>query len=507
MVLVIPRPALFAFLLASLFCIQTVECAGYSDKIKHIVVLMMENRSFDHLLGMLKKVNPEINGCLEGQEGCSNPVDPANPTTSSPIYVNDQAVYEQADPHHSVSGTSQQIFGVVDDGNMVPSMDGFIASYSDEFPDGDGSSIMKCFAPEHVPAISTLATEFAVFDGYFASVPGPTEPNRAFAISASSDGMCTNDAELMVRGMPQKTIFRQIEEMGHDWNIYMDQVPAALMFKDLRHRDARPRYHFLKQFYEDASTGSLPEYSWLEPSYFDVPLTGVYAADQHPAHDVSVGDQLIKDVYEALRASPQWNETALIVTYDEHGGFFDHVPPEGMIPNPDGKTCDEFDFTRQGVRVPFIVASPWVAKGTVVHGAPAGAGQYEHSSLAATVVHKLLKPRADKNGHQPAYLTERDAWAATFEGVFDSGGLIEPRTDCPVTLPEVLSHRAHFPAGLASNNTGLAPLSTFQRSLVMMMAGVMGNTAVTEHLDILSSWTEAQAGAYVVAQMEKFLKE
>ena len=183
---------------------------------------------------------------------------------------------------------------------------------------------MKCFAPENVPAISTLASEFAVFDGYFASVPGPTEPNRCYAMSATSHGMGTNDVEMMVKGMPQKTIFRQIEEMGLDYRIYMEQVPSAVMFKDVRHKDARHRYRFLDALYEDLSSGDMPEYSWVEPSYFDVPELNKYASDQHPAHDVSEGDALIKSIYEAVVASPVWNETAFIITYDEHGGFFDH---------------------------------------------------------------------------------------------------------------------------------------------------------------------------------------
>lgn len=120
------------------------------------------------------------------------------------------------------------------------------------------------------------------------------------------------------------------------------------------------------------------------------------ANDQHPDHDVSAGDQLIKDVYEAVRSSPLWEKTALVITYDEHGGFYDHVPPPTGVPNPDGlnSTDDPFDFTRLGVRVPTVVISPWVKQGTVVHAKPAGEGQYEHSSIISTVVHKLFQPQS-----------------------------------------------------------------------------------------------------------------
>lgn len=105
-------------------------------------------------------------------------------------------------------------------------------------------------------------------------------------------------------------------------------------------------------------TGDMPAFSWLEPNYFEAP--NIPASDQHPDHDVSIGDQLIKDVYDAVRASPLWEKTALIITYDEHGGFFDHVPPPMNVPNPDGmnSTDDPFDFTRLGkiARIYFLLA-------------------------------------------------------------------------------------------------------------------------------------------------------
>lgn len=473
------------------------------SKIKYVIVLMMENRSFDHMLGMLKKNNAEINGCLASDvETCTNHVDPAD-STSTAYTVDDTAVYEQNDPHHSISGTSQQIYGKNDGDTSSPQMSGFIASYADEFADGDGSSIMKCFAPEHVPAITSIAQEFAVFDGYHASVPGPTEPNRAYAISATSHGMGTNDVETMVRGLPQKTIFRQVEEMGLDYRIYLGDAPACIMFKDLRHKDARKRYRFLKKsLYDDLAAGDMPDYTWIEPAYFDGP--GQAAADQHPAHDVSVGDQLIKDIYEAVRSSPIWNETAFIITYDEHGGFYDHVPPpQDNVPNPDGLNDDSqnFTFNRLGVRVPFVVASPWVKKGTVVHAAPADGGQYEHSSIVSTVVHKLLKPVNPLL--KPKYLTKRDEWAATFEGVFDTHTSTLPRTDCPKKLPDVPAHRLLYPDSLPPL-TGHNKLTDFQKSIIVSLAGAVDDRSVT--FDALADWTEAQAGTWSAAKMREFVE-
>lgn len=173
----------------------------------------------------------------------------------------------------------------------------------------------------------------------------------------------TNDVEKMVKGFPQKTMFKQLEEMGLDWRVYFEFAPLVLEFKDMRRPPARKSYRVMSTFFEDAAAGDLPAYTWLEPRWMDTPAGP--ANDQHPDHDASAGDRLIKDIYEAIRAGPAWNKTAFIITYDEHGGFFDHVPPPTGVPNPDGlnSTDDPFDFTRLGVRVPFVVVSPWVQKG------------------------------------------------------------------------------------------------------------------------------------------------
>jgi len=283
------------------------------------------------------------------------------------------------------------------------------------------------------------------------------------------------------------------------------------MFKDVRHKDARHRYRFLdgpNGLYANLESGDMPEYSWIEPSYFDVPEMDKHASDQHPAHDVSEGDALIKNLYEAIVASPIWNETAFVITYDEHGGFFDHVKPEENIPNPDGLAYkDEFDFTRQGVRVPFVVVSPWVKKGTVVHGTGAGQGQYEHSSIPATVIHKLFKSDVKPPLLQPDYLTERDAWAATFEDVFDTNvdadGTPTLRTDCLQTLPEIVRHRTLY---ANSSTYGADKMTDLQENLVKMMAGAVNDLTLMEKFEALSTWTEAQGGAYVYNKMKEYLE-
>ena len=425
-----------------LFVILGVYVHGniWEGKIDHVIVLMMENRAFDHMLGNLAlEVDSVVDGCVPGKQECKNPENPENPL--SPEHsVTFNAVYQQTDPCHSINCTTQQIFGVYSPNNEAPkapydkeSMRGFLKSY-DEPTGGNGVSVMDQFSRDALPILTTLAQEFALFDGWFASVPGPTQPNRAYAASATSNGMTLNNQTTLAKGMPQKTMYKQLLEMGLDYRVYFQDAPDILMFQDLRENAPFKRIHQMKKFYDHVRNGDLPEMTWLEPAYFDMDIH--CASDQHPAHDVSEGELLIKQVYEAVRASPLWEKTALIITYDEHGGFFDHVgPPSDSVPNPDGKDGIEvpFAFDRLGVRIPTVVVSPWVPRGRVVPAMPRGGPQYEHSSLIATIVHKLFQPK-NANYPKPQYLTKRDAWAATFETVFSEAAY---RRDCPLTLPEV----------------------------------------------------------------------
>jgi len=473
---------------------------------------MMENRSFDHMLGFLKEKNQDINGCLPNAAGCSNHLIPNDPASQS-YTVDKTAVYVQNDPHHSISWTTEQIYGypkgTTPPPDALPTMDGFIAAYADEF-DGDleqAATIMKCFDPEHVPIITNLSMEFGFFDGWFAAVPGPTMVNRAYASSATSHGMGTNDKKTIAKGLPQKTMFKQLLDMGLDYRVYYQDVPSVLTFKDMRRKEARERYRRFDTLFDDLAAGTMPQFSWLEPSYFTSPKQP--ATDQHPDHDVSLGEDLMRQVYEALRSSPVWEESLLLITYDEHGGFFDHVAPPTNVPNPDGlnSTDDPFDFTRLGIRVPAVAVSPWIAKGSVFHapdstmepGDTYTPSQYEHSSIVATVIHKIFSPA--EGYPSPEYLTQRDAWAKTFEWIFDN--VTEVRTDCPTKLPHVFSHQKHFPETLPHLDGSLL-LSDLQIELVTMLAGTVGDDICS---DEIRKWNELEGFAYVEQAVDNFLSQ
>jgi phospholipase C len=246
----------------------TPLCFAASKNIEHVIVLMLENRAFDHMLGFMKELNPDIDGCLPDMQNCYNHADPMD-DTSDTYFVDNTAVYQQSDPSHSISGTTSQIYG---SSPNSADMNGFIASYSSRTGSSEyGTRIMQCFAPDHVPAISTLASEFGLFDGWYASVPGPTQVNRAYAASATSHGMGTNDVDKIIRGFPQQTMFSQLEDMGLDYRVYFEFVPCLLAFKDMRRKTARQSYRVLPTLFSDLEKGDLPPFSFVEPRYYDTP--------------------------------------------------------------------------------------------------------------------------------------------------------------------------------------------------------------------------------------------
>jgi phospholipase C len=390
--------------------------------IENVVVLMLENRAFDHMLGFLKRENAGING-LNGDE--FNRFEPNN-INSPKVTVNDRSGYIDPNYGHSFEATRNQVFGYENNTKQDPApMNGFVKAAEQQIK-GSGVRAMDCFNSKTVPVISTLAKEFALFDMWFASHPGPTEVNRAFVHSATSNGMVNNDLTIELIGFPQNTIYHHLLDKNVSWRLYMEEITTTLFFAQMR----QPRFfsHFrpVIDFFNDAKLGRLPSYSFIEPRYFAVPF--FEANDQHPDHNVALGELLIKEIYEAVRSSPQWNKTALIITYDEHGGFFDHVPPPMKgVPNPDGVNSTEpaFDFTRLGVRVPAIICSPLIPKGTLIHRPPGPlpTSQYDHTSILSFVKNQFNLPK---------YLTKRDEWAGTFDHVFS---LNTPRTDCPTVLP------------------------------------------------------------------------
>ncbi|CAN7021924.1 hypothetical protein BRARA_F01660 [Brassica rapa] len=473
----------------ALYCLLTLSHVAlgshqWQSPIKTVVVLVMENRSFDHLLGWMKKsVNPSING-VTGQE--CNPV----PNSTQTICFTSDAEFVDPDPGHSFEAVEQQVFG----SGQIPSMMGFVEQAL-SMPGNLSETVMKGFRPEAVPVYAELVKEFAVFDRWFSSIPGPTQPNRLFVYSATSHGSTSHVKQQLAQGFPQETIFDSLHSDDVDFGIYFQNIPTTLFYRNLRQLKYIFKLHqYDLKFKKDAAKGNLPSLTVIEPRYFD--LKGLPANDDHPSHDVANGQKLVKEVYETLRSSPQWNETLLVITYDEHGGFYDHVKtPYVGIPNPDGNTGPApgfFKFDRLGVRVPTIMVSPWIQKGTVVSEAkgPTESSEFEHSSIPATIK-KLFNLSSN-------YLTHRDAWAATFEDVVSH--LISPRTDCPMTLPAVAPMRSTDPKEDAA-------LSEFQSEVVQLAAVLNGDHFLSSFPDeVGKKMTVKQAHEYVKGATSRFIR-
>lgn len=480
-------------LMASMLLLLLLHSATHASPIKTIVVLVMENRSFDHMLGWMKQINPEING-VDGSEWNALSVTDPN---SKRIFFNSQSHYVDPDPGHSFQAIREQIFGSDDTSADPAPMNGFAQqAYSMDNTTKMSQSVMNGFHPDMVAVYKALVSEFAVFDRWFAAIPTSTQPNRLYVHSATSAGATSNVAQLLAKGYPQRTIFDNLDAAGISFGIYFQNLPTTLFYRNLRKLKYVSRFHdYNLSFKKDAKAGKLPGYVVVEQRYFDLKVAP--ANDDHPSHDVYEGQMFLKEVYETLRASPQWNQTLFMITYDEHGGFYDHVPtPVRGVPSPDGIVGPEpfyFKFDRLGVRVPTIAVSPWIEKGTVVHGpngSPFPTSEYHHSSIPATVK-KLF------NLSSP-FLTKRDEWAGTFEAIVQTR--TKPRTDCPEKLPTPVKIRK----GEANEN---AKLSEFQQELLQLAAVLKGDNTFTSYPEKIGKEMNVRQGKeYVDDAVKRFFE-
>ncbi len=327
--------------------------------IEHVVVLMMENAAFDRMLGCMTEVHPEMEG-VDPAHPHSNP-DPDGgevqqaPTTSRNI---------DRDPKHYLPNGLAQLAG--------GSNQGFVADYAHTYPNSTSAErreIMGYYPRGFLPALHSLAEHFVVCDHWFSSLPGPTWINRLFAHAGSSLGHVSEPGSLFSSKLhlyDERTLYDELHDAGVSWRIYFGDVPQSLV---LTHQFAHlGNYRRFAHWRHDVASGDLPAYTFIEPTYF-----GPEQNDQHPPHDVLRGDLLIAEVYNTLRANAAlFERTLLIVLYDEHGGFFDHVVPPRTIA-PDGHT-KHYSFDRLGFRVPAILVSPLLDPG-VLHDV------FDHTSL------------------------------------------------------------------------------------------------------------------------------
>ena len=406
--------------------------------IEHFFVLMLENRSFDHMLGLSQIVGVDAATgqatAIEGLVGTE-----ANRLISGlEIPVSDGAGYAMSvDPGHEFADVLEQLCGssaIYRPGSPYPPItnSGFATSFARKWPTQDPATIMRCFRPDQIPVLYALATEFGVCDHWFSSLPGPTWPNRLFVHAASSSGLDGSpkgiehvSAVLEGYKFRNGTTFDRLSAAGRKWHIVEgDELPQSLTLAGLIKSALDGHFLSMEEFARAlAAPGFDDQYVFIEPNYGHVLYDGSNfkcGNSQHPLDDVTRGEKLLKYIYELIRNSPHWEKSALIITYDEHGGFFDHVPPPSAIAPQDNPSPsyghNGFDFSQLGVRVPAVVVSPYTPAGLIDHAV------HDHSSVPATLETLF--------GLDP--LTGRDRAAEPLTAMFP---LANPRSDAPTSLP------------------------------------------------------------------------
>ena len=335
------------------------------SKISNIIVLMLENRSFDQMLGFLtvEKGRDDVDGLKpemanEDSNGTSHSVFCLSNTIFAP------------DPGHEGSDVDQQ---------LANSNGGFIKNFEQYAGIKRAPNVMGFHDSNSMLVFDRLAQDFLVCDRWFSSVPGATWPNRLYALTGGAAGSRDNTK---LPKYKRKSFVRHLNERGISWDFYAHDW-ATIRSADEDYFYRWKAFPGLKEFQEHAEKGQLPAVSWIDPRFIDNPLVSdEISNDDHPPSDVIHGQALVLKVYNALLKSPQWQSSLLVITYDEHGGFFDHVPPEEA-------QDDDPRFGRYGCRVPAIVVSPWIDAGSVSKMV------FDHTSIVKTILLRFCRDGAD----------------------------------------------------------------------------------------------------------------
>jgi phospholipase C len=348
------------------FARETLPAPGRSG-IDHIVVVTMENRSFDHLLGWLPGAN--------GRQAGLTYVDAAGaPHDTFPLAPDFQGC-GYADPDHSYDGARVEFNGGACDGWLR-------AGRNDVFSIG-------YYRQQDLPFFGQAAPRWTVCDNYFAAILGPTFPNRFYLHSGVTDRL-----ENLTKVTTLPTIWDRLAAKRLTGRYYAGNLAFLLLWNQKYNSITRTQ----AQFFADCRTGKLPHVAYVDPNYTLVeegPASGV-GNDDHPHSDIRAGESFLGRVYDAVTKSPAWPRTLLVITFDEWGGFYDHVPP-GTAPDVDPA------YQQRGFRVPCVLVSPFARRAHVDHGV------YDHTSIL-----KLIEWRF---GLAP--LSVRDAAATNLANALD----------------------------------------------------------------------------------------
>ena len=496
------------------------------SQIDHIVVLMQENRSFDNLLGwqfeadvLRQKFNLDDRGeripVWRGRDVRT----PGVATTTLP----------NPDPGEQFTDINDQLF----ESDRVPNdvdperatMGGFARNYlSQPLRKGrrqsplpyDPRGVMHCFDPAEVPVTSRLAASFRVADRWFASAPCQTFPNRLFMHAATAGGYVNNlpsETRKIFKRLPfdLPTIFNQLTGhfSRHDlrpfdkgWRLYFHDIPMSILLSRLWHH--LDHFHGYRRFKADVENGHLQSYSFIEPRYFPHKDHRLLPNDHHAPHDVTLGEQLVADVYNTLRASRYWTKTLLIVISDESGGCYDHVPPPRAQPPDDGRAPKPgqygFTFNRYGPRVPALLISPYIRQSSQPLRPDPEWPPFDHTTVMKTVRERFA-PSAGP-------LTQRDAAAPSLAFALESEVVNLGPEHIPIPPYEPSADEVHAAAH--------APLTDLQRALLLGAAGLPHRNGLLEFLENLRNGlkpsmnpirhrTPAQARPYIRSKLAEIL--
>jgi phospholipase C len=419
------------------------------ESVKHIVVLMMENRSFDQMLGFLQGAGLDVDGLANAKpnpdaEGTEYPPFKWGPGETAPAPPAGHKA-KILDPCHSPGCVHKQLQG---------KNTGFVKNFAESRVDEEGNKVeldpeflkvpMGHYGAEHLPVYSHLAHNFCVCDAWHASIPGDTWPNRQYSIAGKAGEPVTQHTGILhdilnalkglgVGSLGNLPIFeveaftRQLKD--EQWRWYSHD-PATLrgvdkLYREFNHvnRDNfayfdRKKVSFATEvaeaaivthdgFLDDAAKGQLRDVSWIDPNFIDLNVLDTNSNDDHPPSDVKAGQALILELYEALTKSPNWQDTVLVIVYDEHGGFYDHVEAPPIANDGSG-------YTTLGVRVPAIVVGPRVRK-HVSHQV------FDHTSLIATILRRFAGDPEGALGAMPNRVQEASHLGVLLEK--------EPRSD------------------------------------------------------------------------------
>lgn len=447
--------------------------------VQHVIVLMLENRSFDSMLGRLRPVSPAFDGLTGRETNIWH-----QPGGDAPIAAWSSAAMDAAtatipdpDPGERFDDIAVQLSGLHGDAPMGGFVDNYMRQPAAD-KRYDPKAVMHGFTAAQVPVLSTLARAFGVSDRWFASAPCQTWPNRFFAHCGTAGGWVNNTPAHFPYDMP--TVFNLLEQAHREWRVYFHDIPQAAVLTKLW-LDVPRHFRRFAAFLDDAKAGTLPAYGFIEPRYFTDTLQGTLPNDQHPPHSIGYGEQLIASVYNAVRSGPKWRQTLLLIIYDEHGGCYDHVLPPAATP-PGGPRPDNFAFDRFGARVPAVIVSCYIRPGS--HLRPTGPVPFDHTSIIATLrrlfglgaltvrdaaAPDLLTPLDDSQVNDGPDKIDAPDVPTTAAAVASS--VARPPNDLQSSLAAAATHLPKHGSSLAAHRTRIAAASVPVHADLAALAG------------------------------------